>query len=681
MKRYFLLAILLSLTLAFTASAELLTPEKLWSLKRISEPSLSPNGKTLLFVISTPCLKENKFRRDLYTIPIDGGEPRRLTYQGENNHNGVWAPDGNKIAFISDRSGTSQVYVMNLNGGDPKQMTEMENETQYLSWSPDGKWLAFVSDVKMEQTIEERYDDLDKAKAYLYEDLPVRHWDEWKDEKYRHIFVVSTNGGEPTDLMKDEKYDVPLKPFGGTSQIAWSPSGTEIAYVCKKDKDYESSTNSEIYTVSPFGGKPINVTKGNVSYALQGFDLNPKYSPNGKTIAFLSEKTPGYEADKVRLVTYSKRTGRIKDVTKNFDNWVDEFVWNPKSSKIYFSSIVEGKSKIYEIDPYSGDYDLILEGDFNYGDRYLEISPDGEKLIFSRRNFNHPMEIVSMPIDGDEEDIKQITRLNDEAIKNIDKVKFEEKWFTTADNKKMHAWVIYPPNFNKNDEYPLITYCQGGPQQAVSQYWSYGWSFALMASKGYIVVAPNRRGCPGFGQEWIDSISQDWGGKAMQDLLVATDSMANASYVDENNMAAIGGSAGGYATFWLEGNHDGRFNAFVSHCGVFNMESKHGSTEELWFPNWDYGGEFLSGNARKQYDKFSPHNFSENWETPIFIITGVNDFRVPYDQSLQAFTLAQIKKIPSKLLVYPEENHWILHPQEKLFWYREFFDFLDRYCK
>ncbi len=675
---YLLFAFLISATIT---NAELLTPEKLMSLKRLSDTQLSPDGKFLLMTITTPDLNENSGSSDLYLISVTGGEMKRLTYSGKHNSNGFWAPDSKKICFISDRNGSSQGFIMDLDGGDAKQVTNMEEGISFISWSPSGKYLAFVSDVKIDRTINEIYDDMPKANVRVYDNLPVRHWDEWTDEKFMHLFVMPVDGDEPLDLMKDDRYDTPLKPFGGANQIAWSSDGNEIAYTCKKVDDFESSTNSSIFTASAIGGKSINITKGETNFPFAGFEMEPLYSPNGVFIAFKSQKRAGFESDKVSLMTFSLKTGRYNDLTTKFDDWVDNIAWSSNGTSIYFTSIKEGKSQIFRVSSTGGQIETILTGMCNYGDKFLAVSSDDKTLYFSKRDYNGPEEIFSMPLAGKDKIIKQITNINTDAMKNINKATFEEKWITTRDGKKLQSWVVYPPDFDKNKKYPVITYCQGGPQQAVSPYWSYGWNFLLMASKGYIILAPNRRGCPGFGQAWVDEISQDWGGKAMNDLLDATDSMAILPYVNKDKLSAIGGSAGGFTTFWLEGNHNKRFKAFVAHAGVFNIESKHGSTEEQWFPNWEFGGTFLSQQARAQYTMHSPHMFSDRWDTPIMISTGEKDYRVPYDQSLQAFTIAQNKGIPSKLIYYPNEHHWLVHPQEQIVWYREFFNFLDKYCK
>ena len=671
--RYFLSALML-LLISTAAQAELMTPETLWSLSRLGDTQLSPDGKTFLVTISKPDISENTTSMHIYSMPSSGGEMRQLTFGGNHNYNPVWSPDSKKFAFISDRDGAPQAYIMNMGGGDPEKMTSMEKGVSFLSWSPDGKHLAFCSDVKLDRTIHEVHKDLDKVDAMVYDGLPVRHWDVWNDEYYRHLFVMPAEGGEPRDLMEGEKYDTPLKPFGGASQIAWAPNGTEIAYTAKKVKEFATSTNSDIYIAPVYGGKAKNITQGNT-----GFDMEPMYSPDGKYIAFHSQERPGYESDRIRLMIYTTYSGRISELSKDLDQWTGTTAWFPNSRGLYFSAgNNDGTSQLYQID-LNGKFKTLTSGNYNFATRALSVSPDGKMIYLSRENYNHPFELFSMSSAGGA--LKQLTDLNKEIFDKIETARIEPRWIVSADSAKVHCWVVYPPDFDPNKKYPMITYCQGGPQQPVSQYWSYGWNFLTMASKGYIIVAPNRRGVPGFGQEWVDAIRKDYGGQPMEDIMACTKALAAEPYVDENRLAAIGGSAGGYATFWLEGNDDGLYHAFVSHCGMFNMESKYGSTEELWFPNRDNGGPYWEVDHTQFYMEHSPHRHVQNWDTPILIITGVLDYRVPYTQSLEAFTAAQLKGVPSRLLVYPNENHWVLHPQEKVLWYREFFRFLQLYCK
>ncbi len=668
----FFIALLL---LAIPTKAEKMTPEILLKLNRISQYSISPDGKNILYTLTTPDIDENTSTSDIYMAPIKGGTPKRLTYNGNNNSNPVWSPKGDKIAFISDRDDSQQAYILDLNGGEAVQSTFMEEGISFLSWSPDGKHLAFVSDVKLDQDISEKFPKLTKLNVRIYDDLPVRHWDEWHDEKYRHLFVIPAEGGKPKDLMKGEKYDTPLKPFGSSEDIAWSPKGTEIAYVCKKVDDYELSTNSEIYVAPVYGGKSKNITRGMV-----GYDTHPVYSPNGKYIAFHSMERPGYESDRDRLMLYVKSNGRIREVSSNFENSVKHTIWAPNSKLLYFVSLNnDGTNQIFSTPPTKDSPTLLTEGMYNFGDKGIAITPDGKTLLLNRRNFNNPTELFTMPAKGGS--VKQITQVNNDIMKNIDRAKIESRNITSIDQKEVFCWVIYPPDFDPNKKYPMITYCQGGPQQEVSQYWSYGWNFLTMASKGYIVLAPNRRGCPGFGQKWVDEINKDYGGLAMDDIIAATRDLAQEPYVDQTRLAAVGGSAGGYAVFWLAGHNDGLFKAFISHCGLFDLVSEYGATDELWFPNWDNGGPYWEPKNARYYKENSPHSYVKDWDTPILIITGEKDYRVPYTQSLEAFTAAQANGVPSRLVYFPNENHWILHPQEKLLWYEEFFRWLKLHLK
>jgi dipeptidyl aminopeptidase/acylaminoacyl peptidase len=649
----------------------LMTAELLHSLKRVYSPSISPDGKWVLFSVTTPNIEANRSNSDLYLVPLKGGDIRKLTNSPSADYNGIWSPDGKQIAFLSTRSGSPQIFTIDPNGGEAVQQSEIENGVQFLQWSPDGKYFSFCTDVKVRETTEEIYPDMPNANVRIYDDLMYRHWDTWEDDMARHLFIASVDGGTPIDVMNGEPYQTPDPPFGGGSHIAWSPDGKEIAYSSKKVEDYESSTNTDVYVYNIASKTTENITRG-----MNGFDRNPLYSPDGKWIAFTSMERAGHEADKNRLMIYNRLAGKIEELSKTLDQWVHGMEWAPDSKSIYLTAEDGATVQIYNMKVRSGDWKIVTKGVFNH-DGGFDVSPDGKTLVFGRRNFNRPTELFTMPSRGG--NVNAITDFNGEVFDRILPVTVEERWFTAKDGKKIQSWVVYPPDFDPNKKYPMITYCQGGPQATVSQFFSYAWNFMLFASKGYVVVAPNRRGLPGFGQEWNDAISKDWGGMPMQDILTATDEMLKEPYIKKDGVAAIGASAGGYAAFWLAGNHEKRFSAFVSHCGVFNLESMYGATEELWFTNWENGGTYWDNKA--SYDKHSPHRYAQNWDTPILIITGEYDFRVPYTQSLEAFTVAQVKGIPSKLLVYPKENHWVLHSQGQIVWFREFFAFLDKYCK
>jgi len=654
----------------------ILTPELLLSLKRVGHPKLSPNGKYLLYLLETPNINENFIEKDLYLIKLETGERINLTNDPQfAEFDYQWDNTGENVYFISNASNTQQIFRINVNTKERKQITNFDKDVTSFKISPDGKLIAFTMDVKIFQTPADKYPYLNKAKVRIYEKLPVRHWDSWEDEYKSHLFIVPVDGGVPIDIMPNEPFDVPDPPFGGSEQYAWSPDSKELAYTCKKEKDYALSTNTDIYIYNLVTKQTVNITKG-----MNGYDRNPLYSPDGKWIAFLSMKRPGFESDRQRLMLYNIKEKKITELSWRLDQWVGDFVWHPNSKKIYFTAEDGGTVQIYEIDISDGFWKIITKGRYNY-DGGIDISSDGEKLFFGRRNMLRPFEIFSSSTTNPEIPILQHTFENEDLYKNIKPVRIEEFLIKSKDKKEIHTWVLFPPDFDSTKKYPMIVYCQGGPQSTISQYFSYRWNLFLFASQGYIVVAPNRRGVPGFGQEWVDEISKDWAGKAMDDILAATDSINKLPFVDSNRKAAVGASAGGYAVFWLAGNHKKRFSAFVSHCGVFNLESKYGSTDELWFPNWEFGGPYWEEANRKIFEKQSPHRFAQNWDTPILISTGEKDFRVPYTQSLEAFTVAQVKNIPSKLIIFPNQGHWITKPQEQILWYNEVFEFLEKYCK
>lgn len=653
-----------------------LTPELLLSLKRVGPPKISPNGKFLLYQVEVPNINDNFIEKDLFVLNFETGERFNLTNDPQfSEYDYQWDNTGRYVYFISNSTSKQQIFRIDVESKVRQQITQTENDITSFKLSPDGKLIAFTMDVKVHQSPADKYPYLNKAKVRIYDKLPVRHWDSWEDEYKSHLFIVPVDGGIPVDVMQDEPFDVPDPPFGGSEQYAWSPDSKEIAYTCKKDKDYALSTNTDIFIYNLETKKTENITSG-----MLGYDRNPLYSPDGKWIAFLSMKRPGFESDRQRLMLYNRKERKITELSWRLDQWVGDFIWHPNSKKIYFSAEDGGTVQIYEIDVSDGFWKIITKGWYNH-DGGLDISPDGEKIYFGRRNMLRPFEIFSSSTTNPEIPIFQHTFENEDIYREIKPVKISEFWIKSKDNKKIHTWVLFPPDFDSTKKYPMIVYCQGGPQSTISQYFSYRWNLFLFASQGYIVVAPNRRGVPGFGQDWVDAISKDWAGKPIDDILAATDSISKLPFVDANRKAAVGASAGGYAVFWLAGNHQKRFSAFVSHCGVFNLESKYGSTEELWFPNWEFGGPYWDPKYKSTYDKQSPHKYAQNWDTPILISTGEKDFRVPYTQSLEAFTVAQVKNIPSKLIVFPTMGHWITKPQEQILWYYEVFEFLDKYCK
>lgn len=672
MKRFLLLLTIFVFSLNLYAQ-KTFTAEDLNTLKRITEFTVSPDGNWIVYRLSTPSITDNKIYSDLYATTIDGSRTIQITNDNANDWNAVFSPKGSMLAFLSTRDGSSQIYVMDFPDGTPKKVTDIEEGVENLKFSPDGKYFVFTSEVKLSKTISEKYPKYNKAKVRVYESLPVRHWDNWTDENYSHVFYLPISGGQPIDIMPGEPYDVPLKPFGGGDQIDVSPDGTEIAYTCKKMSglDFVKQTNSEIYIYSLKDRTTKNITQG-----LDGYDWSPLYSPDGKWIAFISLERNGFESDRHRLMLYNRQSGAITELPKNFDQWVEEKVWSPDSKYLYIAATDSGVVSLFEVSVETGKVRRLTKDRSDHGGIYVTKSG---MLIYSKQNILNPLDIFSLNLKNNRE--TQITSINKEFLNQFKKVKVEERWIESVDGSKVHCWIVFPPDFDPSKKYPMITYCQGGPQSMVSPRFHYRWNMYLIASHGYILLAPNRRGVPGFGQKWNDAISGDWGGLAMQDLLAATDALAKEPYVKKDGLAAIGASAGGYTTFWMAGNHNGRFRALLSHNGVFNLESMYGSTEELWFPDWEYGGPYWIEKNRPFYEKNSPHKYVANWNTPIIISVGERDFRVPYTQGLEAFTVAQVNKIPSKLIVFPEETHFIAKLQEFLIWDKEVFDFLDKYCK
>jgi dipeptidyl aminopeptidase/acylaminoacyl peptidase len=643
----------------------------------VSGPAVSPDGASVVYGIRVYDIEANRGSTDLYIMSVDGGEPTRLTDTPGSEFNVTWRPDGRRIGFLATRSGAVQLWEMNPDGSGVRQVTDVEGGIDNFSYAPTGTHVAFTKDVKLDRTPNEIYTDLPAANARIIDALNYRHWDSWHDYTYRHLFVATYREGAivtPIDVMPGERFDTPLKPFGGGEQIAWSADGSSIAYSCKKlnGTEYAVSTNSDVYLYDLNTETTTNLTEG-----MPGYDMEPTFSPDGSLMAWLSMARDGYEADRNRLFVLDLESRRTRELSVGFDQDAGGVSWAPDSRTIYFTSDVRGTVQLYALDIESGTIRKITNGVHNYGGYQVAADGSDVSLIASRMSMSAPTDIYRVdPISGE---AVQLTFANEDILSGLRLGEVRERWTPTTDGQQVHSWVIYPPDFDPNLQYPALLYCKGGPQGPLSQSFSYRWNFQIMAANGYVVVAPNRRGSSSFGQEWEEQISGDWGGQAMADLLSAIDDVADEPYIDLNRLGAVGASFGGYAVFWLAGNHNGRFKAFISHDGVFNFESMYGSTEEMFFVNFDLGGPYWENSH--SYRLFSPHLFVSNWDTPILIIHGGQDFRVPEAESMQAFTAAQLKGVPSRLLYFPEENHWVLSAQNGILWQREFFGWLERYLK
>ncbi len=665
--------LIVSQSLFVMAQDDILTAEKLWEMGRIGEVSVSPDGKQMVYSVTYYDLKNNTGSSDLYLQATDSKVAKRLPLEG-SEFNPVWRPDGKKIGFISTNGGYPQLWEMNPDGSDQKKISNIGGGVSGFKYAPTMDRILYTKDVKLDKTPQEIHKDLPKTDVRIIDDLMYRHWDDWHDYKYSHIFIAPyQNGiiGRSIDILSNERYDAPTKPWGGMEEVNWSPDGKFIAYTCKKltGKAFAENTNSEIYLYEVSSGKTINITEK----GFEGYDKEPVFSPDGSKIAFWSMRRNGFEADKQRIMVYDIQQKTFKDLSADFDQSSSHFVWNANSDRLYFISGHHATYQIYYYDFSKQAIQQVTKGEHDY----QSIAYVGKDLIAKKMSIAKPTAIYKVDKAGNE---TQLSHINDELLSKITMGKVEKRWIETTDGKQMLTWVIYPPHFDKNKKYPALLYTQGGPQSAVSQFFSYRWNFQMMAAHDYIVVAPNRRGLPSFGQEWNDQISLDYGGQNMKDYLSAIDAVAKEPFVNEKKLGAVGASYGGFSVFWLAGHHDKRFSAFISHCGMYNFESWYGSTEEYWFPNFDIGGPFWQDPKPKSYE-FSPHRSVQNWDTPILIIAGGKDFRIPYTQSMEAFQAAQLQNIPSRFLYFPEETHFVTKPQNSVLWQREFFKWLDKWLK
>ncbi|MBC7555078.1 MAG: S9 family peptidase [Taibaiella sp.] len=663
------LALLLSASLM---AQERLTPEMLWSLKRVSADGMSRDGKFLFYSSKTIDWKTEKSTTQHYRISVEDGSKKEWTTEAGktviHRYAKTWYAYYDNFLYESTNEGNSWTEIFNgLQNADNVWV------------SPDGKYVAYSKEVMVKpMNGSDLYSDLPNTTAKVYTDLNNRHWDTWEDGKFSHIFVAAIADGKAKDIMEDEAYDAPQKPFGGSEDLVWSPDNRGFVYVCKKKfgKEYATSTNTDIYYYDVTTGKTDNWSQG-----MMGYDMAPAFSRDGRRIAWLSMAHDGYEADKndIIVMDIAKKT-KINE-TAGWNGTVSSFIWSNTEAKIYFNAATEGTEQLFELnaperETVKGNVNQLTKGKYDINGI---VGQSGDQIVVTRCDMNRATEIFAVkPKYGD---MDQLTHENDRLYQNILQSKTELRRVTTVDNASMGVWVIYPPDFDPSKKYPTLLYCQGGPQSALSQFYSFRWNFQLMAAQGYIVVAPNRRGMPGWGVKWNEEISKDWGGLPMQDYLSAIDDVSKEKYVDKDRLGCVGASYGGYSVFMLAGMHNKRFKTFIAHDGLFDLKSWYGTTEELWFANWDIGGPYWKDPEPASYQKFNPSNYVDKWNTPIMIVQGGTDFRVPIEQGLEAFQAARLRNIKAKLLYLPNENHWVIHPQNGIAWQREFFKWLDETLK
>lgn len=656
----------------------IMTPEVMMSLGRVGGVELSPDKQKILYGVTYVSIPENKSNRELFVMNIDGSDKKQITRTPKSEQNAVWIQNGAKIAFLSTESGSSQLWVMNADGSQRVQISNQENGIDGFVISPDETKIVFFSNIKYGQRASDLYPDLPKATGRVIDDLMYKHWDEWV-ESIPHPFVADFNGKDEikniSDIMEGEPYEAPMKPFGGTDDFAWTPDSKNIVYTSRKKqgKEYSLSTNSDIYIYNIENKDARNLTEG-----MMGYDTNPRISPDGHYMAWMSMERDGYESDKNRLFILDLQSGEKRYLTDEFDYSLDQLIWAENSKDIYFLSVVQGTEQIFKINIESKKIDQITNGDFDYA----SISPvNDETLIALRHSISKPDEIYSIKMSTKE--VSELSFENKDILDQLTMGKVEGRWIGTTDNKKMLTWIIYPPHFDPNKKYPTLLYCQGGPQSPVSQFWSYRWNLQLMAANGYVIVAPNRRGLYGFGQEWLEQISGDYGGQNMKDYFSAIDTMKKESFVDEDRLGAVGASYGGFSIYWLAGHHEKRFKAFIAHAGIFNLEQQYVETEEMWFANWDLGGAYWEKDnaiAQRSYAN-SPHKFIDKWDTPILVTHGEHDYRILASQGMAAFNAAVLRGVPAEMVVFPDETHWISQPQNAILWQRVFFRWLDHWLK
>jgi len=665
------------LNLSAQPAPQKLTPETLWRMGRFAGATLTPDGKNVVYIVSSYNMGLNKSEPNVFTVPVNGGLVQQITNE-----------PGSKAILKIDATGRitywydGRIWQMNSDGGGLAMLTTtQQDDFDNIRISPDGKKIMYTRDVQVQKVLgKDKYADLPKANAYIITDLNYRHWDTWNQGKFSHVFIADYDNGKISnekDIMHGEAFDVPQKPSGGLEDLIFSPDSKRVIYVCKKKsgKDYAQSTNTSLFQYNIASDETRDITQGNHGYTTQ-----PAFSNDGTQLAWLGMKEDGYEADKNDIIIRDIKTGARVNLTAGWDETIESFTFSSDDSKIYFLAVMNGTEQLFSIDLKTntkGSPEAIKQVTRGQWDVASIIGQSGNTLLVTRTDMNHAAEIYSVDLTSG--NMQKLSDINDKINNHLQTSRVTERHIKTTDGKDMLAWVIYPPDFDKTKKYPTLLFCQGGPQAPLSQGYSFRWNFQLMAANGYIIIAPNRRGMPGHGVEWNREISGDWGGQAIQDYLSAIDDIATEPYVDKERLGCVGASYGGYSVYMLAGVHNGRFKTFIAHDGLFDLKSWYGTTEELWFANKDIGGNYWDkGNmkAQRSYSKFNPSNYVDKWNTPIMIVQGGKDFRVPMEQGLQAFQAAQLRGIKSKFLYLPDENHWVLKPQNALVWQREFFDWL-----
>lgn len=655
-----------------------MTPELLLTLPRVGSYALAPSGKQVVYNVSQPSIQDNNSRTSIYLINSDGTGRTELTAPSSSSeYTPRWSRDGKQIYFMRGTDQGMQLFARTLSDGAERQLTAIDGGIVDYLFSPDETTLLYVQDIKARPVVTDVYPDLDKADARIIEDLMYKHWDEWVSTM-PHPFIAKVTAQPITkglDLLEGEPYEAPMRPFNGIEDIAFSPDGNLIAYACRKKTglEYSLSTNSDIYLYNVSTGETTNVSEG-----IMGYDTNPVFSPDGRSLIWIGMEHDGYESDLQVMYLYDLAKKQYRPLTADFEYNIANPTWSADSKTIYFITCREALTHLYSYQLSNGKIKQITDGQYDYTG--FDMNDKGV-CVASRQSMTYPTELYMVNLRSGK--ATELTTEDKPMMSQLGDLTCEKRWMTTTDGGKMLTWVLYPPHFDKNKRYPSLLYCQGGPQNTISQFWSYRWNPRIMAEQGYIVILPNRHGVPGFGKAWNEQISGDYSGQNIQDYLTAADLMRQEPFIDPDRMGAVGASYGGYSVYYLAGVHEGRFSAFIAHAGIFNLEAQYLETEEKWFANWDMGGapwEKDNATAQRTFAN-SPHKLVDKWDTPILIIHGEHDFRILASQGMMAFDAAKMRGVPTKMLLFPEETHWVLKPQNALLWQRTFFDWLDRWLK